>query len=385
MLELLFLLLPVAAAYGWFMGRNSVRQEQRREQEEFSKKYVAGINLLLSEQSDKAIDMFVDMLDVDSETIETHWTLGNLFRRRGEIERAIRIHQNLISRPSLTEFQRHQAMLELGKDYLAAGLYDRAEKMLTELSVHKDYREESEVLLLQIYEATNEWDKAIRIALKTRRYDSSISNNIAHYYCELASVQDDLESTLKFYEKALKHDKNSVRARLALGHWWLGQKQYQRALDFLLPIVNHAPDYTSEVLPLIERAYEGLKDRDGLMACLHDIVLSNPCASAVIMLATHVAEANDSTDAEQFILAALRRNPTMKGFHKLIELHVENAAPGRERASLELLRGIVAEQLKIRTKYHCTHCGFSAQTLYWHCPSCKSWGSMKPTQGLDGE
>src|SRR5690554_7508198 len=125
MLELLFLLLPVAAAYGWFMGRNSVRQEQRREQEQFSKNYVTGINLLLSEQSDKAIDMFIDMLDVDSETIETHWTLGKLFRRRGEIERAIRIHQNLITRPSLSESQRHQAMLELGKDYLAARSEER--------------------------------------------------------------------------------------------------------------------------------------------------------------------------------------------------------------------------------------------------------------------
>lgn len=385
MLELLFLLLPVAAAYGWFMGRNSVRQEQRREQEQFSKNYVTGINLLLSEQSDKAIDMFIDMLDVDSETIETHWTLGKLFRRRGEIERAIRIHQNLITRPSLSESQRHQAMLELGKDYLAAGLYDRAEKMLVELSVHKEYRVESEVLLLQIYEATNEWDQAIKTALKTRRYDATISKDIAHFYCELASLQDHIENTLKFYEKALKHDKNSVRARLALGHWWLGQNKYQQALDYLLPITSNTPDYISEALPLIERAYEGLKDKDSLMAFLHDVVLENPCASAVIMLANHVAEANDGADAEQFILAALARNPTMKGFHKLIEMHVSNAAPGQERASLELLRSIVAAQLKLRTKYHCTQCGFSAQTLYWHCPSCKSWGSMKPTRGLDGE
>lgn len=385
MLELLFLLLPIAAAYGWFMGRNSVRQEQRREQEQFSKNYVAGINLLLSEQSDKAIDMFIDMLDVDSETIETHWTLGNLFRRRGEVERAIRIHQNLITRPSLTEAQRHQAMLELGKDYLAAGFYDRAEKMLTELSIHKDYREESEVLLLQIFVATNDWDKAIRVALKIRRYDESISKNIAHFYCELAALQDDLETTLKFYDKAIKHDKHSVRARLALGHWCLEQKKYRRSLDYLLPVLSNSPSFTSEALPLIEKAYKGLDDRDGLMACLHDVVLNYPCASAVIMLANHIAEANDNADAEQFILTALRRNPTMKGFYKLIELHFENAAPGRERASLKLLRDIVGEQLKLRSKYHCTQCGFSAQTLYWHCPSCKTWGGMKPTRGLDGE
>ena len=251
MLELLFLLLPVAAAYGWFMGRNSVRQEQRREQEEFSKSYVVGLNLLLSEQSDKAVDIFIDMLDVDSETIETHWALGNLFRRRGEVERAIRIHRNLIARPSLTEQQRLQAMLELGKDYLAAGLYDRAEKMLNELSAHKQYREASEQLLLQIYEATNDWDKAIRVALKVRRYDAAVSRKVAHYYCELAAIQDDVASVLRFYEKALKHDKSSARARLALGHWWLEQNNYSHALEYLLPIVSCAPYYICEALPFI--------------------------------------------------------------------------------------------------------------------------------------
>lgn len=385
MLELLFLLLPVAAAYGWFMGRNSVRQEQRREQEEFSKSYVTGLNLLLSDQNDKAVDMFIDMLDVDSETIETHWALGNLFRRRGEVDRAIRIHRNLIARPSLTEPQRLQAMLELGKDYLAAGLYDRAENMLSELSAHKQYREQSEQLLLQIYEATNDWDKAIRVALKVRRYDAAVSLKIAHYYCELAAVQDDVESVLKLYEKALKHDKSSARARLALGHWWLEQNNYKHALEYLLPILTSAPDFTPEALPFIESAYEGLHDKESLMTCLHDIVMEQPCATAVVMLAEHVAEANNNEDAEQFILAALQRNPTMKGFHKLIELHTKKATPGTERSSLQLLGGIVAQQLKLRTKYQCGQCGFSAQSLYWHCPSCKSWGRMKPTRGLDGE
>src|SRR5690625_4212553 len=131
MLELLFLLLPIAALYGWIMGRNSTRQELKKEQEQFSKKYVTGLNLLLSEQSDKAIDAFIDMLDVDEETVETHWTLGSLFRRRGEIDRAIRIHTNLIETFQLDIQQRDQASLELAKDYLAAGFYDRAEATLS--------------------------------------------------------------------------------------------------------------------------------------------------------------------------------------------------------------------------------------------------------------
>lgn len=173
MLELLFLLLPVAAAYGWFMGRNSVRNEERREQEEFSKQYVTGLNLLLSDQPDKAVDLFIQLLDVDSDTLETHWALGKLFRRRGEIDRAIKIHQNLTSRPAISEQQRRHAMFELGLDYLAAGIFDRAEEMLLALQTDKEFAEPCQRYLLELYEATHEWDKAIKVALKLARNDAS--------------------------------------------------------------------------------------------------------------------------------------------------------------------------------------------------------------------
>ncbi|CUS48932.1 MAG: lipid A biosynthesis repressor YciM [Idiomarinaceae bacterium HL-53] len=385
MLELLFLLLPVAAAYGWFMGRNSVRQEQREAQKEFSKNYVTGINLLLSDQSDKAVDYFTEMLDVDSETLETHWTLGKLFRRRGEIDRAIKIHQNLITRPSLTETQRFQAMLELGRDYLSAGFYDRAEKMLSELAQQRIYRKESEHYLLQLYEATNEWDKAIKIALKIRRYNKDIEPTIAQFYCELAELQETSADTLKFYEKALFHDKACVRARIALGRWYIGQSQGKTAIDYLLPVLKQAPDFASEVLPLLEQAYQLNNDEQGLLSCLHDLVMENASATAVIMLARHITEQNDEAAAEQFLLTALRRNPTMRGFQTLIDVHVAQASPGKERDALELLSSIVAEQVKRRPKYRCRHCGFSAQQLYWHCPSCKAWGEIQPLRGLDGE
>lgn len=385
MLELLFLILPIAAAYGWFMGRNSVRQEQREEQKKFSKNYVTGINLLLSDQSDKAVDYFTEMLDVDSETIETHWTLGKLFRRRGEVDRAIKIHQNLISRPSITESQRYQAMFELGRDYLSAGFYDRAEKMLSELAQQKLFREPSERYLMQLYEATNEWDKAIRIALKIRRYDKTIESVIAQFYCELAERQEKSEEVLKYYQKALQHDKDCVRARLALGRWYLGQGKAKECLNYFLPIITDSPEFSSEVLPLLEQAYADLNDENGLLSCLHDLVMESPSATAVIMLAKHIAEQNDADAAEQFLLTALRRNPTMRGFHKLIEIHVQQAVPGREKDALSLLQSIVQEQIKQRPKYRCRHCGFSAQHLYWHCPSCKVWGEIQPLRGIDGE
>lgn len=385
MLELLFLLLPIAAAYGWFMGRNSVRTEQRKEQEQFSQKYVTGINLLLSDQSDKAVDLFVDILDVDSETLDTHWALGKLFRRRGEVERAIRIHQNLISRPSLSEQDRHQALFELGEDYLFAGLYDRAEKMFTDLQQHHRFREASLYNLIAIYESTHEWHKAIKVGLKISRTDKNVQPTVAQFYCELADLQDNPDTSLKFYEKALKHDRNCVRASLALGRWWMGQGRFKKALNYLTAVPRQDIHFTSEALPLIQDTYDALDDDEGLVGYLHECLQNYPSASVVVMLADIIAEQNQVEEAERFLFQALANNPTTKGFHKLIELHVRIAEPGKARDSLIMLRNMVAQRLQQSHTYLCRHCGFSGQTLYWHCPSCKSWATTKPTQGLDGD
>ncbi|RUO81366.1 lipopolysaccharide assembly protein LapB [Idiomarina tyrosinivorans] len=385
MLELLFLLLPVAAAYGWFMGRNSVRSEGRREQQKFSQQYVTGLNLLLSDQPDKAVDLFVELLDVDSETLETHWALGKLFRRRGEIERAIKIHQNLTSRPSLEESDRRMAMYELGQDYLSAGLYDRAEQMFTELQQHKDFQQASRGHLLEIYEATHEWDKAIKVALRLSRNDKSVHRVVAQLYCELAEQQNDEQSTTKFYLKALDHDSQCVRASLALGHALFAQQQYQKALKRLLPILHQDADFIAEALPLIKESFDYLGDRAGLVTFLHECLQYAGSSSAAIMLSELIAEENGVEAAEQFIEQTLRKHPTMRGFHQLMDFHIRAADVGRARDSLVMLQFMVEQQIKQRPKYKCRQCGFSAQTLYWHCPSCKAWATSKPISGLDGE
>ncbi|EKE86937.1 lipopolysaccharide assembly protein LapB [Idiomarina xiamenensis] len=385
MLELLFLLLPVAAAYGWFMGRNSVRSEGRREQEQFSRQYVTGLNLLLSDQPDKAVDLFVELLDVDSDTIETHWALGKLFRRRGEVDRAIKIHQNLISRPSLSEHNRRLAMQELGKDYLAAGLYDRAEKMFYELQQHRDFRRDSQLQLLELYQATHEWDKAIKVALRLARGDDNIAIIVAQLYCELASLQDEQKLLLKYYHKALQHDPDCVRANLALGQLWYGQGQYSKALKVLLAVPKQEMAFLSEALPLIKACFEAQHDHNGLASFLHECVKHQGGASASIMLSELIASENGIEAAEQFIETHLVRHPTMKGFHQLMDLHIRAADVGRARDSLVMLQKMVQQQLQQRPRYKCQYCGFAGHTLYWHCPSCKSWTTIKPIRGLDGE
>lgn len=385
MLELLFLLLPVAAAYGWFMGRNSVRTEERREQQQFSRQYVTGLNLLLSDQSDKAVDLFVELLDVDSDTIETHWALGKLFRRRGEVERAIKIHQNLTSRPNLSESDRRTAMFELGRDYLAAGLYDRAEDMFTELQRLKEFQQPSQRHLLELYEATHEWDKAIIVALKLTRHDKQAHAVVAQLYCELAEKQADTRQTVKYYQKALKHDPNCVRATLSLGRLWHSQGHYQRAAHILMQVLEQDADFLSEALPLIQVCFNALNDVSGLVQFLHECIKRHPTTSSIVMLSELIASENGIEAAEQFVQNALRKNPTMIGFHQLMDFHIRAADVGKARDSLVLLQRLVQQQLHQRPKYKCRHCGFSGSTLYWHCPSCRTWGDIKPIIGLDGE
>ncbi|MGI0152092.1 lipopolysaccharide assembly protein LapB [Pseudidiomarina sp. WS423] len=385
MLELLFLLLPVAAAYGWFMGRNSVRNEDRKEQEQFSKQYVTGLNLLLSDQPDKAVDLFIELLDVDSDTLETHWALGKLFRRRGEIDRAIKIHQNLTSRPSITEQQRRMAMFELGLDYLAAGIYDRAEDMLLALQTDKQFHEACQRHLLELYESTHEWDKAIRVALKITRFDSSAEVLVGQLYCELAEQQTQPEAGEKYYLKARQHDPECVRAALALGRMWYAQGQLVKARNMLVGILHEDSDFVSEALPLIKACFDDLHDETGLVQFLHECVKVAHSTSAAVLLSELIARENSIEAAEQFIQSTLIQNPTMRGFHKLMDFHIRAADVGKARDSLRMLQKLVQQQMQQRPKYRCRHCGFSGSTLYWHCPSCRSWGEIKPIIGLDGE
>lgn len=385
MLELLFLLLPVAAAYGWFMGRNSVRNEDRKEQEQFSKQYVTGLNLLLSDQPDKAVDLFIELLDVDSDTLETHWALGKLFRRRGEFDRAIKIHQNLTSRPAISEAERRTAMFELGLDYLAAGLYDRAEDMLLALQTDPQFRAACLRHLLELYESTHEWDKAIEVALKLTKIDSNAEKIVAQLYCELADKQDDSELTEKFYNKARKHDPTCVRASLALGRLWYNQGHFRKAQAILTGVLHEDSDFIAEALPLIKACYEALEDEAGLIHFLHECVREGQSTTASILLSELIARENGIEAAEQFVQSSLIRNPTMRGFHQLMDFHIRAADVGKARDSLRVLQRLVQQQMSQRPRYRCRHCGFSGSTLYWHCPSCRSWGQLKPIIGLDGD
>ena len=386
MLELLFLLLPIAAAYGWYMGRRSLRQKQNSAQKKLSRDYFTGLNFLLSNESDKAVDLFISMLDVDDETIDTHLSLGSLFRKRGEVDRSIRIHQNLIARPNLATEQRDMAMMELGKDYMAAGFYDRAEEIFLNLVSQDDHSEEAETQLISIYQITKEWQKAIDITKRLpRKRQQGLKPVIAHFYCQLAEEAGDEVGKLKGFQAALKQDSQCGRALLSLAKTYLDAGQLPQAKQMLNQLIDADAELFADALACARQLYQELNDIDGYRELLAHAIDNGAGASVVVALAQRMIEDGNIKGAEDMVMEALYRHPTMRGFQHLMQMHIKQAEQGQARDSLAMLEKLVEQQIRFRPSYRCRECGFPAHTLYWHCPSCKSWGSIKRVRGLDGE
>ena len=389
MLELLFLLLPVAAAYGWYMGRRSAQQSKQDDASRLSRDYVTGVNFLLSNQQDKAVDLFLDMLKEDTGTVEAHLTLGNLFRSRGEVDRAIRIHQSLMESASLTYDQRLLAVQQLGRDYMAAGLYDRAEGMFKQLVDETDFRLSALQQLLQIYQATSDWQSAIEVAERLVKLGKDKHRGeIANFWCELALQQmagNDLDKAMALLRKGAAADRNSARVSIMMGRVWMEKGDYAKAVESLERVIEQDKELVGETLEMLQTCYQQLGKTDEWEAFLRRCAEENTGATADLMLAQILEQREGAESAQNYVTRQLERHPTMRVFHKLIDYHINEAEEGRAKESLGVLRHMVGEQVRSKPRYRCQKCGFTAHTLYWHCPSCRSWSTIKPIRGLDGQ
>ncbi len=389
MLEMLFLLLPVAAAYGWYMGRRSAQQDKQQDANRLSREYVAGVNFLLSNQQDKAVDLFLEMLKEDSSTVEAHLTLGNLFRSRGEVDRAIRIHQALMESASLTFEQRLLAVQQLGRDYMAAGVYDRAEDMFNQLVEEQDFRLGALQQLLVIHQATSDWNNAIEVAEKLVKLGKENQRlEIAHFYCELALQamgSDDLDKAMSLLKKAASADKQCARVSIMQGRVHLAKGEYAKGVEALERVLEQDKEVVSEALPMLSECYQHLQQPEAWANFLKRCVEDNTGATAELMLA-EILEQHEGRDvAQTYINRQLQRHPTMRVFYRLMDYHLADAEEGRAKESLLLLRDMVGEQIRTKPRYRCHKCGFTVHSLYWHCPSCRAWASVKPIRGLDGQ
>lgn len=389
MLELLFLLLPVAAAYGWYMGCRSAQQDEQEEASRLSRDYVAGVNFLLTNQQDKAVDLFLDMLKEDTGTVEAHLALGNLFRSRGEVDRAIRLHQSLMESDSLTYDQRLLAVQQLGRDYMAAGLYDRAEDMFSQLVDETDFHTGALQQLLQIYQATSDWQKAIDVAERLVKLGiDQKRSEIAHFYCEQAlqsMADDDMDRALSLLKKGVLADRNSARISIMMGRIWMSKGEYAKAVDCFQRVIEQDSELVSETLAMLQSCYQQLNNADEWTEFLKHCVEENAGATAELMLAEVIEHREGQEAAQSYVTRQVQRHPTMRVFYRLMDYHLNEAEEGRAKESLMVLRDMVGEQMRTKPRYRCQKCGFTAFTLYWHCPSCRSWTSVKPISGLDGE
>ncbi|MCX0500442.1 lipopolysaccharide assembly protein LapB [Erwinia billingiae] len=389
MLELLFLLLPVAAAYGWYMGRRSAQQDKQQEASRLSRDYVAGVNFLLSNQQDKAVDLFLDMLKEDSGTVEAHLTLGNLFRSRGEVDRAIRIHQALMESASLTYDQRLLAIQQLGRDYMAAGFYDRAEEMFSQLVDETDFRVGALQQLLIIHQATSDWPKAIEVAERLVKLGKDKQRmEIAHFYCELALQamgSDDLDRAMGLLRKGESADRQSARVSIMMGRIHMAKGEYAKAVGHLQRVLEQDKELVSETLEMLETCYQQLDQPKAWAEYLKRCVEENTGAAAELYLSDVIEHDEGGEVAQLYINRQLQRHPTMRVFHRLMDFHLHEAEDGRAKESLMVLRDMVGEQIRTKPRYRCHKCGFTAHALYWHCPSCRAWSSVKPIRGLDGQ
>lgn len=379
---LLPLLLPLAVASGWFAARFERARDQRRSFD-LPAAYIKGLNLLLNEQPDKAIEMFIRALEVNSETVETHLALGSLFRRRGEVERAIRIHQNLIARPTLDKEQRSQALLELGQDYLKAGLFDRAENLFLELAEIRQHSEQALKQLLHIYQQEKEWEKAIAITRKRARASGqNLDDTIAQYYCELAEqayAKRNITVARDHLAQALAANENCVRASILQGDLYADEKQLHDAVKAWQHVEDQDVHYLGEVAARIAGAYRQLGDTQGLYEYFRTALNRHGGIAVALAFAEVIRDRDGVKAAEKFVVDWLRRRPNVHGLHQLIVLNLVEAA-GSARDDLLLLKGII-EDLRARyLGYACVQCGFKGKSLHWLCPGCSRWNTIKPVQ-----
>lgn len=379
--NLLWLLLPLAAASGWLGARLDQKRRAKRNSFDLPSAYFRGLNFLLNEQPDKAIEVFTQVLEVNSETVETHLALGNLFRRRGEVERAIRIHQNLIARPTLDKEQRSHALLELGQDYLKAGLFDRAENLFLELAEIRLHSEQALRLLLRIYQQEKEWDKAISSARKLARLSGeSMHNIIAQYYCELAEREfsnGDQGAARNFVRNALNSDSHCVRANILLGDIETASRRYREAIRAWQHIEDQDAHFLGEVAEKIADGYRHLGDESGLYEFFRTALERHQVMGLVLTFAEIIRNREGIEAAEKFVVASLRRKPSVHGLHRLIELNLAEAT-GANKDDLVLLRNIIEELREQHRGYACQQCGFKGKSLHWLCPGCNRWNTIKP-------
>jgi lipopolysaccharide assembly protein B len=375
----MLLAFPLFFGMGWLAARIDIKQLVN-ESSVLPRSYFQGLNFLLNEQQDKAIDAFIEVVKVDPQTIELHFALGSLFRRRGEVDRALRMHLNLVERADLEEDKKQQALFELAQDYLMAGILDRAESLFLDLQ-DTHYAKQALDFLLEIYQKEKDWLKAIEVTQRLTMVSGEPHGKAASFfYCELAAAeiaQQQPDAARAHLEQALVVHPQAVRATMMLGDMEATAGNFAEAIT----IWQRTEQQDAQYLPLLaERLLEAYRQSGRLdegIAVLRGYLARYPSLDLVNVLFSAILQRDGAAAAYQLVLDELQRNPTLLGLDKLLEARLLNLPEG-QRDDVEMVRKLVHQRTRPLAMYRCSSCGFKARNFYWHCPACHGWETYSP-------
>jgi lipopolysaccharide biosynthesis regulator YciM len=374
-------LLFVAAALGYVFARFGESDDGPTSSEQLSADYFKGLNYVLNEEPDRAVELFTRMAELDDEALETHFALGGLFRKRGEVDRAIRVHQNLMARPSLSRPQKDRAEAALAEDYLSAGLFDRAEKLFENLCASPEFRKQALVRLIRICESTKEWARAIeyRAELETAEASLAQTSEVAHYYCELAEQARqaaDLATARQMLKKADTGRNRTVRGLFVRAEIAHDAGKYKDAIPLYHEVVDQAPDLLVDVIPRLAASSRAAGKEAQFSDFLRKLLETDEASAAAIAMAAVRDESIDDPVVLDALQQYIAGDPMLSGLVDMESLD-RAAGPERDRA-LNRVRAVLARMVGTKPGYRCDHCGYASLILQWQCPGCRSWETVKP-------
>ncbi len=382
------LLLAVGFLAGWLVSRQTGARRSGARVNALSSDYFRGLNYLLNEQQDKAIEVFLKLAEYNRDTVETHLALGNLFRRRGEVDRAIRVHQHLVSRSNLSDQMKTVALLELGEDYMRAGLLDRAETLFSDLAAMDAHAPSALQHLISIYQHERDWHKAIEQARRLEAMNGeSQASNIAHFYCELTEqarlhgAHKDAESYLR---EAFRHDPENVRAHMIKGRILASDGKYRDAVEMFEHAIDCDVTFVPDILSMLLDVYTRSDQEARAEAFLQELISRYHGISPVLALAALYRKRKGERAGTEFLTAQLRRRPSVRGLMALIDTTIDTM-PDDVQENFLILRDLTRKLLEGQAMYRCGRCGFGAKAHHWQCPSCKQWGTVRPIHGVSNE
>ncbi|MCP4471248.1 MAG: lipopolysaccharide assembly protein LapB [Gammaproteobacteria bacterium] len=376
----LFFLVFAAVLCGWLLGRWQPFKKNSGKQlpDQFTERYAKGLNYLLADDSDNAIKVFTDLIEVNKETIEIHIALGNLFRSKGEVDRAIKVHQNLLARPNLTRTQRHMAIAELASDYLKAGLLDRAEKLYREMielnaDPQKAYRH-----LLDLYITEKSWEDAVECAQALYKMGQTEAGIVySQCLCEIAAeaiASGNHRLARKRLDQALEVDADSVRASLLLIQLHLKTEKSSAAKRIFSRLVRQRPDYLGLFIEPARQVF--LHDKDRVYQdFLQEQYRQHPSTRLAIALLEHYARYDQIEKAREFLSDILHQSPSFEAFEFALRFLKSN--PEQLGETWETLSVFLKTLQDKKIEYVCSRCGYESHAIQWLCPSCRNWASMK--------